>query len=377
MVNRAAVRRLWVRLHRWLGLGLGLWFVLLGLTGSWLVFYRGIDEMLDPRLAARAATTPMPAMEAVLQALRAAQPQRPGTWRIELPRDAGEVITARYLRPVETAHTGFAPLLASVDPATLQVVAHRFWGDDLSTWLYDLHYSLLLGEFGTYVVGWGGAVFAVSLLSGLWLWWPAPGHLGSALRVKRGASVVRQVYDWHKWSGLVAVPLLGVLVVTGFALGLQGLVRDWIGQVSPLTPVPRVAPTLPGEPRLPVEAAIARGVAIFPGSAVRWIDVPADGTGEPYRLRLRQPGEPGDRFPDTLLWLDAATGDELARRDPARFSAGDTLWRWMHPLHSGQAFGMTGRVLVCASGALPLLLAVTGFLRWRHKRRAKGLQHRR
>jgi uncharacterized iron-regulated membrane protein len=45
---------------------------------------------------------------------------------------------------------------------------------------------------------------------------------------------------------------------------------------------------------------------------------------------------------------------------------------WLHPLHNGEAFGLTGRILVFLSGLLPLVLFITGFLRWRHKRHAKA-----
>ena len=43
-------RRAWLRLHRLLGLGLGAAFVLLGLSGSLLVFYVEIDRMVEPTL---------------------------------------------------------------------------------------------------------------------------------------------------------------------------------------------------------------------------------------------------------------------------------------------------------------------------------------
>jgi uncharacterized iron-regulated membrane protein len=39
LLRGSRARSLWLRLHRWLGLGLGAVFVLLGLTGSLLVFY--------------------------------------------------------------------------------------------------------------------------------------------------------------------------------------------------------------------------------------------------------------------------------------------------------------------------------------------------
>ena len=48
-VKGAGAMRRWVRrLHLWLGLGLGLLFAVIGLTGSALVFYTGIDAVLHP-----------------------------------------------------------------------------------------------------------------------------------------------------------------------------------------------------------------------------------------------------------------------------------------------------------------------------------------
>ena len=73
------------------------------------------------------------------------------------------------------------------------------------------------------------------------------------------------------------------------------------------------------------------------------------------------------RFPKTHLYLDQYTGKELAVYDP-RVDWGDTILDWLVPLHDGKAFGMTGRVIVMLEGLIPLLLFVTGFLRWNQKR---------
>jgi len=48
------------------------------------------------------------------------------------------------------------------------------------------------------------------------------------------------------------------------------------------------------------------------------------------------------------------------------------LSQW--PLHSGQAFGMTGRILVFLTGLACPVLFVTGMMRWRQKRRAHKLK---
>ncbi len=46
------------RVHLWLGLSLGLSFAVLGLTGSALAFYTGIDAALHPVVEARPGDAP-------------------------------------------------------------------------------------------------------------------------------------------------------------------------------------------------------------------------------------------------------------------------------------------------------------------------------
>lgn len=99
--------------------------------------------------------------------------------------------------------------------------------------------------------------------------------------------------------------------------------------------------------------------------------VPEEDTVVAVRADAAEGDHPGDRFPDTLVWIDSTRGEIVARRDPRHFSAGDTVWQWMHPLHSGEGFGPVGRLLVCLCGVLPVLLAVTGLWRWLDKRRAR------
>ena len=48
--NSRRLRIALVRLHRWLGLSLGILLVVIGLTGSFAVFYREIDAALNPSL---------------------------------------------------------------------------------------------------------------------------------------------------------------------------------------------------------------------------------------------------------------------------------------------------------------------------------------
>ena len=71
-----ALRRGLRALHGYLGLSLGLVFVLLGITGSGLVFYPDLDQLLNPALKPMPglAAAPRVDLDQALARLRAAYP---------------------------------------------------------------------------------------------------------------------------------------------------------------------------------------------------------------------------------------------------------------------------------------------------------------
>lgn len=370
---RSDARRHWLAVHRWLGLGLGALYVLLGLTGSLLVFYTEIDAHIDPRLAGASTAPAIAAWQPILDAIQRAHPHRDRGWRIELPPGERGIVTARYLRPAETSGAFFAPLLVSVDPQTGAVLASRFWGRFAATWVFDLHYTLLAGEAGRIVVGVIGLLLALSLAAGLLLWWPRRGHWRAALRLRLEGSGARRHYDLHKIFGVGGFVVLVLLAVTGAALALPAYVEPVIHAISP--PLAMPAPTAPreaGVPLLSLDAALAAARRRFPDGVARWVDTPAAGSAV-YRVRLWLPGDPSRRFPRSYVWIHAQTGAVLAVRDARDQSAGDALLAWLHPLHNGEAFALTGRVIACLAGLVPLGLAITGLLRWRDRARARAL----
>jgi uncharacterized iron-regulated membrane protein len=140
------------------------------------------------------------------------------------------------------------------------------------------------------------------------------------------------------------------------------------------------SPLKPGEPadssspfadarRLPVDEALARGPAHFPGSRVVWLRIPGSPT-ETYDLQIRQAGAPMNRFPRTHLFIDQYSGHILTVYDPKTDGFGDFVLNWLVPIHDGKAFGMIGRVLVMVLGLMPSVMLLTGYLRWNQKRTA-------
>jgi uncharacterized iron-regulated membrane protein len=276
------------------------------------------------------------------------------------------------LKPDETAGAYFSPLLVSVNPATGQVLASRFWGQFAATWVFDLHYTLLAGETGLWLVGLLGLLMTLLLVAGLLLWWPRRGQWGAALRLCLRGSPQRRHYDLHKLMGLCGGVLLLVLALTGAALALPSWVEPLARQMGVPLAMPSVLqPREHGRPLLTLDEVLSRVHSHLPAGVPRWVDTPAASSAV-FRVRLALPGDPSRRFPRSYVWVHGHSGEILAVRDARLGSAGDTVLHWLHPLHNGEAFGLTGRVLACVAGLLPLGLVWTGWLRWRDRRRARA-----
>nr|WP_255635993.1 PepSY-associated TM helix domain-containing protein [Azospirillum sp. 412522] len=371
-------------LHLVLGLAVGALLALTALTGSLLVFYVDIDRVLAPELVVptgqgvgqgvgqgAAPHGPVP-LDRVVQALREAHPARSGGWRLELPHGPDHPIMARYMKPEETAGKSFAPLMVAVNPYSGEVLSSRFWGRTAMTWVYDLHYLLLAGDSGQLAMALGGIASLLTLASGVYLWWPAAGKWGRALRPRLRSGLVRQVFDIHVLAGVYGLVVLLPLIVTGIVMERPDWVRPAVERLSPLSPPPDLA-SARGGTAVGADAALAAALARFPQAEPRWVEVPGQGGGA-YHIRLFQAGEPGWRFPKTSVWVNGGDGTILDLRDPTRWTAGDAFFGWQHPLHNGECFGLCCRVLVAVAGLLPALMLATGVVRWRQKKRTRPIR---
>lgn len=361
------------RIHLVLGLSLGALFAVLGLTGTALVFYPELDAMLHPEI--RVEGSGAPDWNRALATLRAAYPDKAGAWRLEVTGDRG-AIPARYYNPAERADHAFRPMMVWLSPDGSKVLRRDYWGEYAMTMIYDLHYRLLLGERVGKVLGWLGLALLALLIGGVWDWWPR-GSWRKALRFKRHASAQRRLRDWHKLTGLSGLVFLTILTATGTmlelpeetdaALNAAGLPADHAPHVQPEGRPERAAPAI-----LPSQAIHAARTAL-PGARLAWIETPHSDGGT-FRLRMQVPGDPGFRFPHSFVWIDAVSGKVIAVQDARRGSAGTSIKNWIHPLHDGSAGGMTGRILAAIAGLLPLVLFLTGWMRW--KARRSGLPRR-
>lgn len=375
------LRKLIYQVHLYVGLVLGGFFLLLALTGSFLVFYPEIDLMLHPEMRVQQLSQDLDfnhahPIQPVLDKLRAEYPDLKDGWRIEMPLHNDFPIFARYLKPDHgNSNAVFAPLVVSIDPTSLQLTSARIWGEYLVTFIFDLHYQLLLGDIGKSIVVIAGILLFFNVIFGLYLWFPKSiSAWKHALVMKMNAHPMRKNYDVHKLAGVFGLVLILVMSVTGALLGQS----DWFNPViqkfshiDTYVPSPIKSPTL--EP-ISVDAAVAIAKATYPEAELRWVYTP-NTANDYYQIRMHQVNEPGRRFPKTILWIDQYSGEVKYIKKPERFSRGDTILAWIHPLHNGEAFGVLGRLLAILSGIVISVLCWTGLRRALYKQKIKHNKH--
>lgn len=372
-------RRIWLNLHLILALTLGGGFVILGITGSCNVFYYELGELSAPELQ-KNQESPL-GLDDILHTIKSANLQRNGSWAIVLPGYLSDYLWINYPKPEETQNELFAPLEILVNPYTGEIVEQHFWGQTVLSLIYELHADFMMGKVGKdageiafKVVCFSGIFLFISCLSGLYLWWPRKSKFKQALSMKSNASRERYYFDLHKTTGFYSSLLLLILAFTGFAFSYKDYITPLVSVFSPikkdrLKNPPLKSTVIDSSQPISIAQAVAIADQVFPGAELRGVNTP-DGKDGVYMVAKRQAGEANRKRPRSKVWIDQYSGAVLAVQDPNQFTAGETFMNLLWPLHDGQVLGLPGRILWCIVGFAPLVLYVTGILRWLQKRRA-------
>ncbi len=386
-------RKIWLQVHLWIGLALGAVLAITGITGSILVFPHEIDELLNPSLMTVPPDERGPAayrsIDEIAASAQAALPTGSKFGFAYYPRNDAVAFHFRADVPVkEQADLAWEHRDVFVNPYDATVIGSRVtqvngWSSFLPRtfigFVFKLHYALLLPGIGGTVVGICAALLCFSLLTGLILWWPLDGKWKRVLSIKRGASGVRFNHDLHQSIGFYTLPVIFALLFSGIYFVLPTQFMALLHVFSPdavrryeVAPMPRADEALIG-----LESALKVMQTNFPDARPSWIYLP--NTQKPRYMICQQEGaRTNSNFIDRRCTvLDGYSGAVMHVEEAGIGTAGDTFIAWQWPLHSGYAFGWTGRILVLICGLLCPVVFVTGVIRWLQKRRARQLTSQR
>lgn len=230
------IRRAVFQVHLWCGLAIGLYLVVISLTGSILVYRSELRQAFDPqpRLVSVVGTRlSMDDLTAVVQRL---YPEHSVSVWVD-PEDPAHAVTMQLSHEGERQQWLF-------DPYTGDDLGHALpFGWRATTWMLDLHDNLLSGETGRMVNGVGAILLTVVGLTGAFVWWPGVRRWRRSVVVQLRSGWRQLNWSLHSALGLWTLAFILVWGVTGIYLAFPEPFTATVDYLEPLdleTFAPRV-----------------------------------------------------------------------------------------------------------------------------------------
>lgn len=346
-------------LHLITGLTIGSVIFIMALTGMMIAFEPQIVEFTEKNVR----HIPVPA---------------PGMSRL----GAGEIIAAAAQRRPTSSPTGLAqesdPTASAtvyfekegrlfVNPYTGQVLGGVSKTHDLMHKIIEFHRWLGSREIGKPIANACNLAFFVMILSGLFLWWPQQWNASvrqAILFFNPRLTGKARDWNWHNAIGLWCLPLLLVTTLTGSMIAYtwaSNLLFRLSGSPFPAQQV------MKGSPALAEKGIDFDTIWITASKQVpNWQSISVRLPKEPGGLVNVSIVEPGAK-PFMRSQLTFQPTGEVVKWEPYQIqNTGRRMRAWIVPLHTGEAWGIFGQILMFTGAFGASLLVWTGFsLSWR------------
>lgn len=387
-------RAFYVWLHRWAGLSMAGFLILVGLTGAMLAFLPELNHLLTPELyPGRHAGTPLAPATLALRAEALVAQARANSVNLEFDGAAIIRMEARPGAPALDFNQIFLDSVTGEELGRLDANAPPKTLNAVMPFIFRLHYSLAMGEAGAWILGIVALVWTIDCFIGFYLTLPLSSPTNGrgyfarwkpSWRVKLRGSFYRANFDLHRAFGLWLFAILPLFAWSGVYFDLNGfytratqLVFDYesshTGRANGPSPPEGGAPLgweqaqAIGE-RLMAEQARALGFTVE-----RPARLGIQRKGGLYSYGVRSSRDIGDHSGRTSISFDAWSGELHSVRLPTGQRTGNTLTIWLVELHMANMFGLPYRLFVCALGFVIAMLSVTGVTIWWKKRAARRI----
>jgi uncharacterized iron-regulated membrane protein len=408
-MRAATLRRLWLNVHLWIGVGLAVLLIPISISGGLLVFHDDLDALINPqRYAITGTQVALPASEYLAKAADAVakDPADLKVTGLRYPEDGGPM---RVVTRAANSPAGTRPRFVTVflDPPTGNVLDVMEFGSSFIGFLHVFHENLTLPQYnGRQIVGWAGVGMLLLSLTGIWIWWPRNGGFLKGLRWTRSP---RFTFNLHNMLGFwISLPLAAVSL-TGIYLSFPQTARDLMSSVATVTPNARGGfnADVVRQTGLTADRALEIARQAEPNATPVVVFLPTQQRGEGNRApdanrgdgnrgeadrgregaanapgnRGAEAGRPAGPGPswrvqlsrvDTGQTVTVMVDDRSGRAAPTIVpQSGDRAASWIRWIHEGSHSGAVWAFIVFLTGVLPTIFAVTGIIMWLRKRAGK------
>jgi uncharacterized iron-regulated membrane protein len=353
-----------LQIHLWLGLATGLVVFIVSITGCLYVFEKEIRDLTEKK----ALYVPLEKREFIGLAAIIKNFEKVS---------ANAKITAirinNYRPDATVAVSSGKKKVYYFNPYTAELVK-KSKADWLDT-IEDIHRTLLLGRPGKIIMNWSVVIFVVMLISGWILWFPKQMRLlRQSLTIKWNASFKRVNYDLHNVLGFYASGILIIIALSGLYFAFDSVKAGAVFLTGTKLSKPvKAAPVIPSPlDSVPVryDKLYTAAVLQFPGARETTLSVRKNGD---LRLRLIYPSQWSRN--QNVFYFDPATGQMSRYKLYKDFKLADKLESTNYDIHTGQLFGLFGKIVACIVSLISASLPVTGLIIWlKKKKRSKKKQ---
>lgn len=392
-----------IYLHRYVGLLLAPFLVIVGLTGSALAFYHELDRWLNPSML----TVPIPQTLdqaslfdpfALHERTESQEPRAQIDW-FDLTFEPGQAYRLFLLPRIDpTTGKSFEIPYNELyfNPYNGEQTGARTWGEislakeNIMSFLYRLHYTLAfpkhIAMYGITILGVVALLWFIDSFVGLYLTIPSTKNQPfqfyyfwqrwkPAWKIKPS----RFNYDLHRANGLWVWPILLILAWSATAFNLpeayQPIMSSALGMRDP-NALPKLDKPIE-TPGLDWRAAhrygqhyIHQDAAQYGFTIEREQSLFLDRQHGAYHYRVKTDQDFG-KHGATVAVLDANTGALISLTLPDTDSTGDIVHRWITWLHTARVFGLPMQIAICITGLIVVTLSITGIIIWLKKRKVQ------
>jgi uncharacterized iron-regulated membrane protein len=372
-------QRVWLRqlnflVHLWLGMILALYLIVIGITGSILVFRAELEALggQNPQRS-RHASEPPADIGQVIHNIEASYPGRP-IISVFSPTETDPLFVA-----VVQGRRG--RIAVAADPTTGEILGELPGSKSWLTFVRDLHVALLGGRRGRTINGIGAAVLLLLNITGLVIWWPGIRSWKRALTVDFRRTWRRINFDLHRALGFWTLAIVSFWAISGVYFGWPDQVLAFVNRLSPIVSAkPPVVTVRPASNATGVDlhSIIAQAYALDAGTTLIGIEWPYNRRA-PLEILMRRGKGIGREYTDTL-YFNPWTGAHITTW---RYGINETLGDWLIwsqvPLHYGTYWGFGVKVLWSLLGLTIPVITITGILmywnrvlrrKWKHLKNA-------
>ncbi len=234
------LRRALLQVHLWTGIGLGLYILVISVSGVMLIYRNELYRTFAPQPRIVSVSGPRMEREQLTAAAERAYPGYAVTdlrergepnLAVEISLSRGEELTLRLFDPYTGEDLGYAL------PAGFRFTA----------WLLDLHDNLLSGETGRRVNGIGGLSLVLMSVTGVIIWWPGIRSWRRSLSIDLRTNWKALNWSLHSALGFWCLAFVLMWGVTGTYLSYPQPFSDVVEYLEPFdenNPVERIGDTV-------------------------------------------------------------------------------------------------------------------------------------